>query len=483
LGLAALFPYQRLVVAGILRSVDKPDAEDARPREIVVLPTGAGKSLCFQVPAVALPGITVVAFPLLALISDQKRRMDHLGIPAAVITGATGQAERRRILEKLRDGRLRVLLSNPETLRGPSMLRALEGLRISHFVVDEAHCVIEWGERFRPAYLELHRIIEAAGPVRVSAFTATASPELRSRIATRLFGDRSWSSVAGSPDRPNIHYAVMRPIHGDHALTWLLRRPGPDPWPSFPPVPRPAIVFCPTRDESERSARLLRLRLRDHAVRFYHAGLDRDEKTEIENWFFHSRNGVLCSTSAYGMGVDKADIRAVVHRRAPESVESYLQESGRAGRDGRPARAILLAPETAPNERPDSGPARAPAPDHGMTGYVETDSCRRRYLLQAMGADGECSGCDRCDGAADPSEAERRIVVSVLRRPFPRDVDLLPERITLRGWDRGLRLPPWHRRDVAAVARAYRRRRRAQTLPIRRGRSDASDVRPPRRSR
>jgi ATP-dependent DNA helicase RecQ len=491
LGLHFIFPYQRLVVHSILRTVADPESEEARPFEVVVLPTGAGKSLCFQLPTVILPGITVIVFPLLALIADQKRRLESLGIPAGVLTGGMSREARRTLLADARagakDGSLRVLLSNPETLRSREICATLADLPISHLVVDEAHCVIEWGETFRPAYLELEGIIARLNPVRLTAFTATASPELQARIAARLRPDTPWSAVAGNPDRPNIHYAVMRTPSIDHALTWLLRRDeapassganskasaadassaASAPSPDFAPLERPAIVFCPTRDESERTARLLRLRLRDPEVRFYHAGLKREEKTALEKWFFTADDAVLCSTSAYGMGVDKSNIRTVIHRAAPATVESYLQESGRGGRDGAPARAVLLVEEALrigwPSGRRRSGTgdgngrrrggSGAEATPPVLDGYIHAPGCRRHYLLEAMGAEGKCTGCDRCDGAADPCAEEARLVERVVRRPFRMDVDRLPERLAIAGLDRGVHAPPWLRKDLAGVVK------------------------------
>ncbi len=450
LGISAVFPFQRLVVHSILRTVDDTDSEEARPREIVVLPTGAGKSLCFQLPAAILPGLTLVVFPLLALIADQKRRLDQMGLPAAVLTGSTERQDRRRMFERARRGELRVLLSNPETLASRAVATQLGDLPVSHLVIDEAHCVIEWGRSFRPAYLDLGALVRGLNAPRVTAFTATASPSLQEAIADSLFGSSRWSVITGSPDRPNIHYAVMRPVHVDHTLTWLLRDPAPSRSGStlFPAVARPAIVFCPTRDESERTARLLRARLGQSHVRFYHAGLSREEKSAIEAWFFESVNGVLCSTCAYGMGVDKANIRTVIHRAPPSSVESYLQESGRAGRDGGPARAILLTESTDAVDPP------------ALAGYISTTDCRRRYLLHAMGADGDCTGCDRCDGDLDPCAVESRILRRVMRRPFGMDIDHLAGRLALAGAEQDLELPPWHRRDVAAVSKRLRLHRR-----------------------
>ena len=451
LGIPYLFPYQRIVVANILDRAARgrptePTIEsdhdgaygydtadrglDASPlrngnehdpprTQLVLLPTGAGKSLCFQLPALLLPGITVVVFPLLSLIEDQRRRLEELGIPGVVLRGGQTRADRERALQACRDGSARVVLSNPETILTEPILRELERLEVSHLVIDEAHCVSEWGETFRPRYLDLHLLCSRIPGAAITAFTATASPIIRAGIVRHLFSGDEPQLVQGVPDRPNIHYRVLPTLSTRRGLVELLRPAGAE------SLERPALVFCPTRRLSEETARYLRAALNEREVYFYHAGLAREEKIDREKWFFSSSDGILCATTAYGMGVDKANIRSVVHLEPSPSVESYLQESGRAGRDGKPSTAVLLSPP--------GGSARRGSCDRSaleqeraqvMAGYLTTASCRRSYLLAALGAEVEyCNGCDRCDeattdtscsAAPHPKREEVRLVTADL---------------------------------------------------------------------
>ena len=408
LGIPYLFPYQRIVVANILdrafaAAADSNDSHEIvdshdRPRtQLVILPTGAGKSLCFQLPSLLLPGLTVVVFPLLSLIEDQRRRLAELGIPGVVLRGGQTHAERERALAACRDGSVRIVLTNPETALTEPILAALARARVTHIVIDEAHCVSEWGETFRPRYLELYTLCQRLPTAAVTAFTATASPVIREGIVRHLFSGEDPQLVEGLPDRPNIRYRVLSTLSTQYSLRRLLTRNSPD------AVERPAVVFCPTRRRSEETARLLRTVLDDQEIYFYHAGLTREEKLDRERWFFASTDGVLCATTAYGMGVDKKNIRTVMHLELSPSVESYLQESGRAGRDGKPSAAVLLDPlggpagERARRERTAFEQARAAM----MRGYLTAAGCRREYLLSALGAELEyCAGCDRCDGVA-----------------------------------------------------------------------------------
>ncbi|AFG37447.1 DEAD/DEAH box helicase [Spirochaeta africana] len=306
-GIPFLFPVQRLVIAGIL---DALASEDPEPRgQIAVLPTGAGKSLCFQAPAALDGRPTLVLYPLLALLQDQKRRFDELGIPAAVVRGGQSSADRREIWDGVRAGRIRAVLSNPETMVQPGTLRTIAGLGFVHLVVDESHCVCEWGKTFRPDYLRIPEIRRAAGIRVISAFTATAGPQVLTAIQEHLFPDCSPARLLGSPDRPNMGITVLPVLQKDVAIRQMLSDPGRlhgrsdlPLWAPGAALPRPAIVFCSSR----AGCRELALRLyADHPgkVRFYHAGLERSEKDRIEHWFFDSPDGILVSTNAYGMAV------------------------------------------------------------------------------------------------------------------------------------------------------------------------------------
>ncbi|MDA8427532.1 MAG: RecQ family ATP-dependent DNA helicase [Treponema sp.] len=413
-GVEYLFPYQRLAVANVLDAA--ADDSESRPLgQVVLLPTGFGKSLCFQLPALLLPGPTVVVYPLLALMDDQKRRLDSLGIPCALFRGGQGREERRGAEDEVASGRAKIVITNPESLAQERLLSFISDCRPSHVAIDEAHCVSEWGETFRPAYLELGRILKRLDPPAVSAFTATAGPAVLASITSLLFGETAPKLIQGDADRPNISYGVVRTLCREHSLARLARE-----------LPRPLIVFSASREGVQLLARSLARRLGDVEVKFYHAGLEKDEKRAVEQWFMASIDGILVSTCAYGMGVDKRNIRSVIHVEAPSSVEAYLQESGRAGRDGMAATAILLA---APDDRlrldgeADRGRrARAEA----FLGYARSASgCRRRALLQLLDAPGldtkPCSGCDRCEGRASElfeGEKELRFFLAAQSRRF-----------------------------------------------------------------
>jgi ATP-dependent DNA helicase RecQ len=212
-GVSYLYPYQRLVIANALDSAGAAAGDDGPARQVVILPTGSGKSLCFQLPAALLPGPTVVVYPLLGLMADQARRLEGTGLAAVTLRGGLSGDERRDALEKIRSGVARVVITNPETLRAPGVTEAIAEAKPSHFVIDEAHCVAEWGDSFRPAYLSLGEAIEAVAPRAVTAFTATASPPVLERVAELLFRNEPYRLVAGAPDRPNIRYSV-RPAFG-----------------------------------------------------------------------------------------------------------------------------------------------------------------------------------------------------------------------------------------------------------------------------
>ncbi len=383
-GVGYLYPYQRLVVANTL------DAGDEGRYQVVVLPTGSGKTLCFTLPMLVLDGVTIVVYPLLALIDDQLRRIEETGIPTRVLRGGQTGTERREIFASVRGGEVRCLLTSPEVLSGDRVRRELSGITIAHLVIDEAHCVSEWGSTFRPAYLTLGETIGLLAPRVVTAFTATASELVLEALCEVLFGDRRPHLVQGDPDRPNISYRVVRVSSKEAALHDLVRYG----------IEQPAIVFCRSRKRCEGVARELAGAVGFDRCAAYHAGLTREERAEVERWFFDATEGVLAATCAYGMGVDKPNIRTVIHYEVPASVEAFLQESGRAGRDRQPASSIVLWSSA---DRPaEVDPTRA-ARERIMHGYLSTEVCRRTYLMEALGANSEiCFGCDRCDPADIP---------------------------------------------------------------------------------
>ncbi len=445
-GLSYLYPLQRLAIANIL------DAECAEEpmRQLVLLPTGAGKSLCFQLPALFLSGPSIVVYPLLALMADQQRRLEELSIPSVMFRGGQSEEERRAACEALRRREAKVAIANPEVLGNEDLLGFLADLSPSHLAIDEAHCVTEWGETFRPAYLRLGAIVERLAPHALSAFTATASPEVVSALEAALFHRAPYRLVVGNPDRPNLFYAVVPSLAPIRSLEGLVRE-----------LPKPLIVFCASRKGTELVAETLCERLATQEVRFYHAGLERAEKQSVEEWFFASTTGVLVATCAYGLGVDKKNIRTVVHYEAPSSVEAYLQEAGRAGRDGLPALAVLIAgPEEGKNSRENADAARE-ARRAAFRAYARgSGTCRRAALLGLLGAslEGPCAGCDRCVGKAIEEAEGRAELVEFLRRN-PRRFGATEAAERLRGRPGleppqvpgGEALSSWRLEDIAAA--------------------------------
>lgn len=395
-----LMPWQRLVIGNILDAAadlqsgsaqrfmeESHDADSTDVfclgRQIVLLPTGAGKSLCFLLPAVLLPGPTLIFYPLLALMSDQARRIEESGIECVVFRGGQSEEEREENFRRIQNG-AKLILANPEVLQNGTLLAKLRECNISHIAIDEAHCVAEWGDTFRPAYLTLGKIIQDLRVNLVTAFTATASPHVLERIGYVLFGG-SAHVVRGESDRLNIRYFVEYAWAKQKAVCRLAAT-----------EEKPMLVFCPTRAAAEEMARELAECIGRDTVRFYHAGLSREEKTVVEQWFFPKNDAILCCTCAFGMGVDKSNIRTVVHLEASPTAESYVQETGRAGRDKKISKAILLW-NFGDSERLKTVPAESR--ERVIQKFAESKKCRRQVLLDALGGEQAiCSGCDICEG-------------------------------------------------------------------------------------
>jgi len=326
LGLSAFRPGQREAVQAAL------DGRDA----LVVMPTGGGKSLCYQLPALAGDDLTVVVSPLIALMRDQCTRLTDLGHPAVMLaSGGDGQAN-RSALDAIRGGHAKICFAAPERFASGAFRAALARRDLALFVVDEAHCVSEWGHDFRPDYLRLASVVAELGHPPVMACTATATPKVAEEIVARL-GLREPERVRSGFDRPNLSFDVL-PFDGEGSVArkraTLVAGLGM-------PENRPAVVYCGTRKSTEEIGEMLAAQgLR---VAAYHAGMAAETRSARQDAFMRGEADVVVATNAFGMGVDKADVRSVWHWALPSSLEAYYQEAGRAGRDGLPARAVLLA--------------------------------------------------------------------------------------------------------------------------------------------
>ena len=374
------------------------DALLAGRHVLAVMPTGSGKSLCFQVPALALDGLTVVVSPLVALMQDQVAALQLAGVAADGIHSGRSRADNVAAWRRASAGETRLLYMAPERLMTEPMLAALARLPVKLLAVDEAHCISQWGPSFRPEYEDLGRLRELFPGVPIAALTATADAVTRDDIARRLFGGRVETVVLGF-DRPNIRLSVeMKRDWKNKLRAFVDARRGES-----------GIVYCLSRRKTEETAELLI----DDGVRAlaYHAGMNTADREKAQDAFMTEPGAVVVATIAFGMGIDKADVRYVFHVDLPGSVESYYQEIGRAGRDGEPAEAFMLyglgdirmrrkfiEDEDAGEDRKRRENKRLDA----LLGYCEAPDCRRVTLLDYFGERAEA--CGNCDVCLDPGE-------------------------------------------------------------------------------
>ena len=294
-----------------------------------IMPTGAGKSLCYQIPAMLLPGVTIVISPLISLMRDQVQSLVANGIPAAYINSSLNEAQLERAMANARGGQYKIIYIAPERLLAPTMLELAGHLKISLLAVDEAHCISQWGQDFRPSYLDIPKFVESLPvcPV-LAAFTATATPRVREDILAALRLKDPLTLITGF-DRPNLYFAVRQPQNKYAVLVQYLKENNGN-----------GIVYCSTRKEVEGVTEML---IADgYAAARYHAGLSDNERSRSQDDFLYDRARVIVATNAFGMGIDKSNVRFVIHYNMPLNVESYYQEAGRAGRDGLPSDCILV---------------------------------------------------------------------------------------------------------------------------------------------
>lgn len=392
-----------------------------------IMPTGAGKSICYQVPALLLPGLTLVISPLISLMKDQVGALNEAGVPAACVNSAMSAESMRDVLGYAAQGGYKLLYVAPERLTAPAFLSFAQRVPVSMVTVDEAHCISQWGQDFRPSYLKILDFL-AALPARplVSAFTATATEAVRDDIV-RALGLRDPFVLTTGFDRPNLYFAVERPPSKPNALLRLLAaRTG-----------KSGIVYCATRKTVDDVCDML-LAKGLPATR-YHAGLCAEERQRNQEDFLYDVKPIMVATNAFGMGIDKSNVSFVIHYNMPKNMESYYQEAGRAGRDGEPADCILLysgqdvhTAEFLIGHSHEAGDSSVDPETRQalierdrdrlrqMTFYATTDECLRRYILRYFGEQapvscGHCGNCDTVFEQVDATVDAQKILSCVYR--------------------------------------------------------------------
>lgn len=408
-GHESFLPLQKEAIECVLKHEDS----------LLVLPTGGGKSACFQVPSLALNGLALVVSPLIALMKDQVDGLRLSGIPAACINSTMTIDEKRQVTDQLRAGELKLLYISPEKLAQERSLDFLKTLDIRFIAVDEAHCISQWGHDFRPDYRQLGNLRNLFPDISFHAYTATATREVQKDIAIQL-NLREPRFLIGSFDRPNLTYRVLRKSsrHFAQIMEIIERHSG-----------EAGIIYCQSRREVEETA--TRLHDSGRPVWPYHAGMsDHDRKTNQEAFINHD-SGIIVATIAFGMGIDKSNIRFVIHSGLPKALENYQQESGRAGRDSLPAECVLLHNSNDLqrwhrnlNENSnDSGTKGARRSLQAMSNYAHGSDCRHHTLVNYFGQDLEKASCGHCDiclkelpESADPLTTGQKIISSILRQ-------------------------------------------------------------------
>lgn len=414
-GYNAFRPGQEALIDGVLQGKDV----------FGIMPTGGGKSMCYQLPALLLPGITLVISPLISLMQDQVMALKAAGVPAAYINRSLSNAQMQAVYRNLLAGKYKLVYVAPERLDYAGFGNLVSQLDISFLAVDEAHCISQWGQDFRPSYLRIVNFIEdlPKRPV-VGAFTATATRQVQEDIVRILRLRDPVRTVTGF-DRPNLYFEVLRPEVKDRELARILKEKRG----------KSGIIYCATRKKVETVCE--NLQDLGYAATRYHAGLDEEERRQNQEDFLYDRKTIMVATNAFGMGIDKSNVSFVIHYNMPKSIEAYYQEAGRAGRDGAEAECILLfnsgdvntarflIKNGSDNEEMDPAQAeiiRQQDLDRldAMVGYCKTKTCLRGYILEYFGQKHPelCGNCGTCRGNFEEVDITReaQMILSCVKR-------------------------------------------------------------------
>lgn len=418
-GYTNFLPYQKEVIESILKGQDT----------IAIMATGGGKSLCYQLPALYYEGLTLVISPLISLMKDQVDDLNARGIPAAAYNSSLEYSDRDKIETNLKNNHIRLLFLSPEKCMQPRFLEFLKRFKICLIAVDEAHCISEWGHNFRPEYRQLSALKEHFPSVPIIALTATAIPDVRKDIARQLKLSEPREFI-GSYNRKNLQYRIVPKKNSWNTILNYVQQHKDE----------SGIIYCLSKKETEDIAE--KLQKNGFKAIAYHAGLSKEVREKVQDEFIHDNFNIVCATIAFGMGIDKPDVRFVIHYVMPKSIESYFQETGRAGRDGENSECILLY------SRGDYAKIRALIESdesderyirlslrklQDMIDYCESPLCRRKFLLNYFGesySEGNCGSCDNCDQSKemiDGTSIAKKIIDCVQQLPSHFGADLISE--------------------------------------------------------
>lgn len=420
MGIKYLRPYQTLILTHILENVE----EKKKTNILCTLPTGSGKSLCFMAPLLFMDGITILIYPLIALMADQERRFITNNMNCIILKGGISKEERKERVEKVKNGEVKIIITNVEMLLFLIKNKELDSIKISTVVIDEVHTIISWGRTFRPSLLEIDKILSFLKPDNIFAFTATLNKEMTKSIIDKVFNSIIPYIVHASSDRENIFYHAHRTLNINQDILSILKSP----------LSRPAVVFCHTREETEKRAKYFKKI--GYKTMFYHSEVEKSEKERIEKSFFSSESGILFATIAYGMGVSKDNIRTIIHTYMPQDAPSYLQESGRGGRDGEIANSYVLYREE----------------EKSPISYIyRGHDCIRRQLLEKMNEESEnreCLGCSNCVKDNFKASGESEIIAFINYFGFSKEEKMIKRLIYPSLLNHGIRLKSWKEEEV-----------------------------------